>query len=112
MIESIDVGGTVNSLAVGMSPSDLLKCTWFDNTLRLQKGISLTDITVPQLFQTRKWFFMEIGSTNSGYYGSLRFKIGIQQINTISPSGYLLTGSHTLYYPQMGSASTFTVRAK
>jgi hypothetical protein len=111
MIEYIDAGRTVFPIVVELDSQFLLRCTWFANTLSLSQDTTTTDVTVTQLFEVKKWFFLEIGSSSTGYYGSLRFKNGSPYVAMKPPSGYLLTSSHRIHYPRYGSGPTFTVRA-
>jgi hypothetical protein len=110
MIESY-VSGPFTFLGVGKPNEYVLEGSWSGTVLTVTKGVSPTSITVPQ-FEIGKWFFMELGSSSSGYFGSLRFKSGTPYTATHPPSGYPITEGHFVGFPYGGTPATFKVSAK
>jgi len=89
--------------------SDSAKVCLESSKFRVRFGASYFDFT-DVLFEFSKWFFIEIGSTNQGFYSSIRLRNGTLYNGPGPLPDFTLKDASSIKYPDTPIPTSYTVR--
>lgn len=105
----IQVGTDICLLS--MISVDTVKVCKFGSAIQIIIGVDNSAMPAV-IFVNDKWYFIEVGSTNLGYYGSVQIRNGTPSTVPVTSPSITIKASSVIKYPDDPLPAGYYVRAK